>query len=802
MTKSVDAHPTVAVLTSFAQGTLSDEQAEQSVARHVESCNQCAAVVDKHSMNSGVFAEELEAAAVSQLQSVEQAFQIPDSDLANDTFELQEIVGSGGMGHVFRAWQPALQRHVAIKQLHRHLAPGVQQSHSAVARFHREVRALGRVRHPNLVRIYSSGVSDDGWLYYCMEFLPGADLSEVFAQLAGKNPKNVTWRQAVDSASRARCARIDIPKPAALRHEESDCETDLNCVAKIIRQVAHAANALHEAGIIHRDIKPGNIMVNPTGDHATLTDLGLARCPGVEGVPDALMALTQTNAVLGTQPYIAPELLSGKAATIQSDVYNVGVILWELLSRRRLFFSDKTTTEAMLLHRIRHEIPQPIRKFRQDVSRQLEAVVATCLHKDPAARYSDMTEFVNDFDRAMRGESVVARPRSFVTRAGRFFRKHRARVVQIVAAVMLQLAITAVIYWASVNSGPSESQVLPVVEFEIVDGIHRPRSISNLQVNNATYNVEITYDHAGGTWQLQIGHLPIADLSQALGELQLALNNAPNNDSNGVMIRFMTGAVSSPVANSNEYQFQGSLNDVAPGDGHWEYTEGVFNRDELQDKQPHIGFAQFRVQRSDNFRQSDTAVQKSTGQKVNNPLRITQARSFGGGGAIADSNISATYNGAGLGQFFSAQLATHSSNTADAFVSASGSNVSLHYDFGEIQSIDQIRIWNFHNGKSGPNGSSQGVHHIRVFSSNSPDAYENPGHESWSLILPITVSRAPFDGATNPCGESHVFPQSTAARFIRIQADDNYGAATVGISEVQFLNNGQRSPGEPDSDQP
>ena len=173
-------------------------------------------------------------------------------------------------------------------------------------------------------------------------------------------------------------------------------------------------------------------------------------------------------------------------------------------------------------------------------------------------------------------------------------------------------------------------------------------------------------------------------------------------------------------------------------------------------------------------------------------MPVASAKAFGGTGPVRGSSLHATHNGAGLGQPFPAFPVTHSTDLSDAFVSVDGTNISLHYDFGSQRSVDCLRIWNYHTDEHGHAGSSPGLHKIRLFAANEPAAYDDPAHSDWTLIMPVTVARAPDGGATTAFGESHDFPDVVTARYIRIQVDTNYGAAATGVSEVQFIHSRDR----------
>lgn len=233
-------------------------------------------------------------------------------------FELLSELGRGGMGVVYRAWQPSLGRQVALKSL---LRVGDAK---AERRFAREIAALGQVEHPHLVRIFTSGAEGDRW-FYAMELVEGTTLGAVCERLqaAGSAASAVdlpTWQQAVSTACEAarraekplsddRSGAGEVAPPAAVPSVPSGSgpqtptgRSYVRHVAELVRQVAEAAHALHEKGVTHRDIKPDNVMVGPDGASATLMDLGLAQVADeTEG------RLTRTRQFVGTLRYASPE---------------------------------------------------------------------------------------------------------------------------------------------------------------------------------------------------------------------------------------------------------------------------------------------------------------------------------------------------------------------------------------------------------------------------------------------------------------------------------------------------------------
>jgi eukaryotic-like serine/threonine-protein kinase len=257
-------------------------------------------------------------------------------DLIADRYELEELVGTGGMSSVFRARDRQLERRVAIKILHERYIDDPEY----VDRFRREARAVARLSHPNIVTVIDRG-EDEGRQYIVFEHVEGENLKEFVAR-SGRLPV----RRAVELAL----------------------------------SIAEGLAFAHGHGLVHRDVKPQNVLLSSEGD-VKVTDFGIARSLDVEH------GLTQTGTVLGTSEYLAPEQASGKPVSPATDVYSLGVVLWELLVGDVPFSGENFVAVAL---RHVNDPPPPLRKLRPDVSPRLAAVVERALAKDPALRFPSM----------------------------------------------------------------------------------------------------------------------------------------------------------------------------------------------------------------------------------------------------------------------------------------------------------------------------------------------------------------------------------------------------------------------------
>lgn len=262
-------------------------------------------------------------------------------------YRLKRRIGEGGMGEVWLAYHTALRRDVAVKILLR----GGYDGEASLARFEREARATSELTHPNTVRVFDYGTTDDGLWFYAMEYLEGEDFGKLVA------------REGALPARRA---------------------------IALISQAARALAEAHERGIIHRDIKPENLLVTRLGgesDFVKVVDFGIAKLQG----GDAGGTLTNTGVMLGTPTYISPEAASGSQVDARSDVYGLGAVLYFLLTGAPPF--DEKSLPAMLNAHLNTPAPLPSARAPHPVSDELDRIVVTALAKVPADRFADGAAF-------------------------------------------------------------------------------------------------------------------------------------------------------------------------------------------------------------------------------------------------------------------------------------------------------------------------------------------------------------------------------------------------------------------------
>ncbi|MHC4879712.1 MAG: serine/threonine-protein kinase [Planctomycetota bacterium] len=306
-------------------------------------------------------------------------------------YELQEELGRGGMGVVYRARQVDLDRTVAVKMiLVNRLA-----SRDDIRRFYQEAQAAGRLSHPNIVGIHEVG-EVHGQHYFSMDCVEGRSLGELLAagpaHSAAVSPSEaVTGRSSSDTATSSSGNQSAGSQDEALTFDQA---------AQIIRDVARAAGYLHRNGIVHRDLKPSNILISEDG-HPYVTDFGLARVSRDDG------SQTGSGLIVGTPNYMSPEQAAGRLDDVgpHSDIYSLGVILYEAITGRLPHQGPNAMETLVMVMEADPELP---RRLNPHLSRDLESICLKCLEKNPELRYQSAEELAEDLDRYLKGETVAA----------------------------------------------------------------------------------------------------------------------------------------------------------------------------------------------------------------------------------------------------------------------------------------------------------------------------------------------------------------------------------------------------------
>jgi serine/threonine protein kinase/tetratricopeptide (TPR) repeat protein len=321
-------------------------------------------------------------------------------------YELLEEIGRGGQGIVYRAHQKSLNRTVALKIIG--LGPWTTEAH--LKRFRREAEAAASLDHPCIVPIYE--VSErEGQCYFSMKFVEGGQLDEV-----------------------VRCAPISIPRAVEL-------------IAKLARTVHYA----HEHGILHRDIKPGNILLDAKGE-PLLTDFGLAR------LVEAESTVTRTLEVIGTPSYMAPEQAAGEHTQVGSatDVYGLGAVLYQLLTGHPPF-AGRTSYETIRL--LLDTEPRQPRLWNPKIARELSTICLKCLEKEPKRRYPSALALAEDLEHWLKHEPIRAHRTGIFTRGQKWMRRKPAIAALIASLIALAAAIGWNVWKSELISHPAPKSV-------------------------------------------------------------------------------------------------------------------------------------------------------------------------------------------------------------------------------------------------------------------------------------------------------------------------------------------------------
>jgi tRNA A-37 threonylcarbamoyl transferase component Bud32/outer membrane protein assembly factor BamB len=313
-------------------------------------------------------------------------------------YELLEEIARGGMGVVYKARQVSLNRTVALKMI----LAGQLANEEDVARFRREAQTAAALQHPNIVAIHEVG-EQDGQHYFSMDYVEGQSLADRL---------------------------LDGPLPPMQ-------------AARYVEVAARAIHYAHERGVLHRDLKPGNILLD-RDDQPRITDFGLARSINRD------QRLTATGAIVGTPSYMPPEQASGRAGQVgpASDTYSLGAVLYELVTGRPPF---QAATPLDTLLQVLETEPAAPRLLNRGISRDLETVILKCLHKDPARRYASAQDLADDLGALREGRPVKARRPSLPERVGLWLQR-QGRTFKLTAAAVAVAALALLVVFLILNA--------------------------------------------------------------------------------------------------------------------------------------------------------------------------------------------------------------------------------------------------------------------------------------------------------------------------------------------------------------
>jgi len=381
-----------------------------------------------------------------------------------DGYKIREPLGQGGMGIVYRAVQKKLDREVALKFLPALLGAA---SPASVSRFRREAVAAARLHHTHIVPIYDYGECRDGY-YYAMELIKGSPLSSLIPQFDASGIATANAVRVVEIIKTANSADVSSePAQASFEAAEADVSGTVMStstgqgkpyyrqVATWMADVADALEYAHREGIVHRDIKPGNLLLSTDG-RIMVADFGLAKSAEEASV-------TVTGSLVGTLRYISPEQAMAKRVRVdhRTDIYSLGATMYELLCLTPAF---PGTDEKEILGAVISRDPTSPRKIDRYVPHALETVCMKCLEKNPGARYQTAKALADDLRRFLHDVPILATPPSFAERIWKFIKRQRTMVIGVVAVMLGMLLIGTLWTLRSTRVQKTDSDIRAIVE--------------------------------------------------------------------------------------------------------------------------------------------------------------------------------------------------------------------------------------------------------------------------------------------------------------------------------------------------
>ena len=387
------------------------------VIEHPTECSQCGAItrLDRGACINCLLREGLAAkgeASREAFESVLAEANVADTQWRLGHYEILEEIGRGGMGVIYRARQQHSRRIVAVKRILAHEV----NSHETLARFRREAEAVASLDHPNILPIHEVSESEEGLPFFSMKYATGGSLRSA---------------------------------ASALRNKPREC---VQLMAKVARGIAYA----HGKGVLHRDLQPGNILLDENGE-PMVSDFGLAKWL------DQTSEITRTLETLGTPGYIAPEQAECRAdkLTCAADIYSLGAILFYLLTGRPPFVGPNVLA---VIHQAAATPAPRLRSLAPSLDRDLGTIVGRCLDPDPNARYQSAGALEEDLDRWLRHEPIRAQRTGVFTRGRKWVRRNPTSTV-LVASLVAMAAMAGVVLWQSQSPHPMPAGIA-VLPFE------------------------------------------------------------------------------------------------------------------------------------------------------------------------------------------------------------------------------------------------------------------------------------------------------------------------------------------------
>lgn len=445
-------------------------------------------------------------------------------------YQLVREIGRGGMGVVYEAFQVSLRRRVALKILPFTLANDAKQ----ISRFKNEAQAAAQVQHPNIVPVYAVG-EDNGVHYYVMQLIEGQSLTSLLDGLRssgrashGTTEPNypdptMTWPPGLNVPRHSSATRpYEVPVISAMTAAETG--DHIRVVARLAQQAAEALDAAHEYGIVHRDVKPSNLLLDDQGK-LWVTDFGLARCREQQG-------LTQTGDVLGTMRYMSPEQSRGRAALIdqRTDIYSLGITMYELATLHHP--AEDVGDLQLYVYRERHTT-KPLRQWNRHIPADFQTIVLKSLAELPHERYSTAQELAHDLERFLEGRPITASPPSLLSRASKWAKRRRGAVYATATVLFVAISgsIASMMMLAHERSVASERDLEKTKKFaaEALDTFNPTKYADQLAAIPGAEGVRHEMLHAGieffHRYEKEVADDPSLATDWALAQSKLGMLN-------------------------------------------------------------------------------------------------------------------------------------------------------------------------------------------------------------------------------------------------------------------------------------
>lgn len=423
-------------LLDFVEGELPADSRDK-IAAHLKRCSECESRARDMRMLVGDLsaARLIEQRAMRSQATLSTTVGLPRTMLPSFStlgdFEIIDEIGRGGMGVVYRARQITLNRVVALKVL----AVGGPDSDRAIERFVKEAQAAARLHHTNIVPIYGQG-HERSCFFYAMELVDGAALDKLLHE----------QRELHSAASPGARSRSWVGSAIHSLRQMSR-HGDARDFKRITRQIAEVAEALqhaHDQGIVHRDIKPQNLLIG-RDDKLHITDFGLARILDEPG-------MTRSSEMVGTPAYMAPEQIhSGAKVDQRADIYSLGVTLYEMLTLQRPFQAD---SYERMIHQVLKREPTPPRRIDPNVPADLETICLRAMEKEPAARFASAGEFARELRRYADDYPIASRRVGPLGKLARWIRRNPARAAALSASLLV--VMLAIAGWRMAHANANE----------------------------------------------------------------------------------------------------------------------------------------------------------------------------------------------------------------------------------------------------------------------------------------------------------------------------------------------------------